>query len=50
MRQELRKWIKDLEFSLTRDELNRKRIIEEVIHQMQEEIAPIQIVTPQRNK
>jgi len=38
MRQEIRYWIKSLEFSLTRDEHNRALIIREVIKQMWEEI------------
>lgn len=39
MRQEIRQWIKSLEYSLTRDEYNRELIIKEVIKQMQEEIT-----------
>jgi len=38
MRQEIRYWIKSLEFSLTRDEHNHALIIREVIKQMWEEI------------
>ena len=41
MNQEIRHWIKSLELSLTRDEYDRKLIIQQVIKEMKNETMPL---------